>query len=411
MLNLKELEYATKGKYINGNLEFIPREYIIDSRHVNEKTFFIPIVGKKIDGHEFIIDTVKKGAVGFFINADYKNKDEVVKTCININKDICIIEVKDTKEALYMAGEYNRNKHINIPVIAVTGSVGKTSTREMIASVLATEKKVLVTKYNYNSLIGAPIMALEIGNQDVCVLEIGTDFVGEIERLSNLTKPDVGVITIIGSAHIGVFGSREGIFNEKFQITTHIKEESLLVVNGDDDFLQKIDNTEKYEVIYFKDSDILEFSEKEYITFKTKIYKEIEEIKLNALGLHNVKNAICAIKIAEKFGITKENIIKGISNYKNFTRRMEKIHLKNNIILIDDTYNASIDSMKSGLKTVNNIKERRKIAVLGDMLELGDMSKELHYEVGKMFKDLNFEKLMLLGNESKNIAKGAKRIC
>lgn len=411
LLNIKELVNATKGKYINGDLNFIPREYVIDSRMVVEETFFIPIVGENTDGHKYIIDTVKKGASGFFISSSCFDKKNIIKNSLDINSNICIIEVNDTKEALYKAGEYNRNKHIDIPVVAVTGSVGKTSTREMIASVLSTEKNVLVTKANYNSIIGAPIMALQIDDQDICVFEIGTDFHGEIERLSNLTKPDIGVITIIGTAHIGVFGSREGIFNEKIQITSNMKPKSTLIVNSDDNYLQELEDVEKYNVIKYNDSDILEINEDEKITFKTKIYNKIESITLNQIGMHNVKNAICAIKVAEKFGISKDNIILGINNYKNFSRRMEKIVLKNNVVLIDDTYNASIDSMQSGLKTVDNMKAKRKIAVLGDMLELGELSANLHYEVGTLFKELNYDKLFLVGNETKKLAKGAKRIC
>lgn len=409
MLDIKELVKATKGKLINGNEGFIPRKYVIDSRNIEENPFFIPIVGENTDGHKYITNAVKEGICGFFINTNYEDKDKVIKESIDINLNICIIEVEDTKQALYMAGEYNRNKHIDIPVVAVTGSVGKTSTREMIASVLRTEKDTLVTKANYNSLIGAPIMALEMENQDICVFEIGTDFNGEIERLSNLMKPNIGVITIIGTAHIGIFGSREGIYNEKIQITTHMQENSTLIVNGDDDFLNLLENKEKYNVKKFKNSDAYDIlQDMNGIKFKANIYDKEEEIFINEIGSHNIKNAICAIKVAECLNLSKDNIIKGIANYRNFSRRLEKIRLSNDILLVDDTYNASIDSMKSGLKTIDKINGKRKIAVLGDMLELGDFSKDLHYQVGQTFKELSYDKLYVLGKEAKYIADGAK---
>ena len=260
---------------------------------------------------------------------------------------------------MYKAGEYNRNKHIDIPVIAVTGSVGKTSTREMIASVLSTQKNVLVTKANYNSLIGTPIMALQIKDQDACVFEIGTDSFGEIEKLSNLIKPDIGVITIIGTAHIGIFGSRENIFKEKIQITSHMKNNSTLIVNADDDYLGSLESIKNINIVKFSKKDIISINQNDNISFKILVYGKEENITLNQIGMHNVKNAICAIKVAEKLGISKDNIIKGIGNYKNFSRRMEKIVLKNNITLIDDTYNASIDSMKSGLQTINNLPRKK----------------------------------------------------
>lgn len=408
MLKVIELVKATNGNLLNGDLDFIPKDYIIDSRNIVSNPFFVPIIGEKTDGHNYIVDAVKCGICGYFINKNCNNKENIINETKKINKNIVIVEVENTKEALYKAGEYNRNKHINIPVIAVTGSVGKTSTREMIASVLKTEKKVLVTKYNYNSIIGAPIMALQIEDQDVCVLEIGTDYKGEIERLSNLLKPNIGVITMIGTAHIGNFGSRKNIFNEKIQIISHMQENSSLVLNKNDDFLSKLKLDSNISIKYFDNSDIVELKEDiNGIEFKTNIYGKKEIVKLSEIGLHNAKNAICAIKIAEIFNLSVNNILKGINNYKNFSRRLEKIRIKDNILLIDDTYNASIDSMKSGLETVNKLNAKRKIAVLGDMLELGEFSEEIHSEVGKMFKNLHYDMLYVLGNKAKYISKEA----
>ena len=409
MLNIKELVEATNGNLLNGDIKFIPKEYVIDSRNIENNPFFVPIVGENTDGHKYILNAVEDGICGYFINKGFEKKEEVINKSREINKNIIIIEVDDTKEALYNAGVYNRNKHIDIPVVAVTGSVGKTSTREMISSVLSASKNVLTTTKNYNSIIGAPIMALKMDSQDVCVFEIGTDHKGEIERLSNLVKPDIGVITMIGTAHIGIFGSKDEIFKEKSSIVSHMKEGSTLVVNGDDEYLKTLKSNDKYHVVTFSENEIVDLEEKNDIFFKTNIYDSLEDITINQIGSHNAKNAVCAIKVAEILGIEKQSIIKGIENYKNFSRRLEKINLKNNVLLIDDTYNASIDSVKSGLKTVNKIENRRKIAVLGDMLELGNMSKQLHEEVGETFKELDFKALYLTGKESKYILETASK--
>lgn len=410
MLNLSEIEKSTNGKIINGDENLIPRNYVLDSRDAKEGDFFVPIIGEKVDSHRFIIDCVNKGIVGFFINSDCAKKDEIINNSLIINKDICIIEVENAQNAIYDAAVFNRDKHIDIPIVAVTGSVGKTSTREMIASVLKTEKNVLVTERNYNSCIGIPIMLLKLESQDMCVLEAGINSFGEMELESKLLKPNVAVITNIGTAHIGIFMTKENILAEKIQITNYIREPYKLVVNSDDKLLREIKNNEKYSVDQFNINMINYVSQDdEKIEFKTKIYNKEELITINQIGNHNVYNALCAIKIAEIFNIKTENILKGIESYKNFSRRLEKIELDDNIVLIDDTYNASIDSMKSGLITVNNLSSKRKIAVLGDMLELGERSDEIHENAGEIFEILNYDILYTLGDASKNICKAAKK--
>ena len=410
MLSISELVKATKGTLINGNSNIIPKNYVIDSRIMQKDDFFVPIIGENVDGHEYIIETVKKGAIGFFINSNYKKINEIVSESKKINKDICIIKVNDSKEALYEAGVYNRNKHIDIPVIAITGSVGKTSTREMVASVIKTEKNVLVTEKNYNSIIGAPIMALKIDNQDVCVFELGTDHVGEMDRLSYLVKPNVAVITMIGVAHIGIFGNKENIFKEKIQITNYMKKNGTLIINGDDEFLKNIKNLKDIEIIRFYDKEAKNIqNEIQRLKYDTNINGINSTVVINALGEHNIKNSLCAIKVGEKFKISTKNIILGIEKYKNFSRRLEKIVIKDNITLIDDTYNSSINSVKSGLETINKIDAARKIAVIGDMLDLGDESKKLHEEIGETFKHIKFDKLYLYGKECKNTKRIAEQ--
>lgn len=410
LLNLKELIQATNGTYINGNLDCIPNNYVIDSRIIDKNDFFVPIIGERTDGHEYILDTVQKGISGFFIGKSNKNKNYIIDESIKLNKDICIIEVEDTFKALYNAGKYNREKNIDIPVVAITGSVGKTSTREMVSSVLKQKYNVLTTEKNYNSLIGVPIMALKIDKQDICVLEAGIDHFNEMELLSNVLKPDVCVITNIGTAHIGTFKSSENILKEKIQITNHIKGKSKLIANEDNTYLSKIEDNITYSVEKVGMDSVSDIKyDDEKIEFVTRIYGEKNKIEINALGNHNIYNALVGIKVAEIFNMSKEDIIKGISEYKNFARRLEKKITNNNSIIIDDTYNASIDSMKSGLITVNNMKANRKIAVLGDMFDLGEKSDEIHLNLADVFEILNYDYLFTLGDAAKKIAIGAKK--
>ena len=409
MLKIEELVTSTNGKYINGDKNYIPQNYIIDSRLANKGDFFVPLIGENTDGHKYILDCVKSGISGFFISSEYDKKEEVIKDSININKDICIIEVLDTQKALFEAGKYNREKHINIPVITVSGSVGKTSTREMIASVLKMEKNVLVTQKNFNSCIGAPIMTLKMDNQDVCVFEAGIDDFNQMEMLSDLLKPDVCVLTVIGTSHIAALKTQENIFNEKLKITSNIKGIKKVVLNSDDKYLKNVLSNDKYKTVFFgKDQAYNITITDDNIEFDTNIYNKKEHIVINQIGNHNINNALCAIRVGEIFNLKVSSIIKGIQNYKNFNKRLEKKYVKD-ILIIDDTYNASIDSMLSGLDTVNNLKSKRKIAVLGDMLELGEMSNTLHSKVGESFKNLNFNYLFAYGDYAKNIYESGKQ--
>ncbi len=409
MLNINELIEATQGKLINGNRDFIPKNYEIDSREIKNGDFFIPLIGENTDGHEYILDCVKKGAVGFFICSSHLKKEEVIKESIVLNKNICIIEVENTLKALIKAGSYNRNKHIDIPIVAVTGSVGKTSTREIIASVLSQKYNVLVTKKNYNSNIGVSIMCLLIDNQEACVFEAGIDKFNEMEELSSIIKPDVVVITVIGTSHIGTFKTKENIFKEKLKLTNNIKGISQVVTNGDDKYLSNIISNDKYNVIKVSiDNAGNIISGEDYLKFTTNIYNEKLDVKVNQIGNHNIYNALMAIKVGEIFELSKENIIEGISNYKNFANRMQK-NIINGVTLIDDTYNASTESMKSGLITIDKLKSNRKIAVLGDMFDLGDLSDEIHKDLGTIFSKVNFDFLYTLGDKIKITAKEAEK--
>lgn len=405
MLNIREIINATNGKLLNGNEEELIQDYKIDSREVNKGDFYIPLIGEKVDGHKFILDTVKKGCSGFFVsNFDYIDIEQI----INIKNNIAIIQVDNTKEALINLGIYNRNKQNNIEVVAITGSVGKTSTREMVASVLSETKNIMVTQKNMNSHIGMPLMDLKLENQEMAVLEAGIDFVGEMDILNKLLLPDVAVVTNIGTSHIGKFGSQEIIFQEKTNIAKGLKGKKILLLNGDDNYLKKYTNP-NVNVKYFSINDARNIETiGDRIEYDTSIYGKEEHIVINALGNHNILNSLVAIKIGEIYKLPVEKIKSGIAKYKNFNRRMEKINL-GNVTIIDDTYNASPSSTESGLKSVNEIKGKRKIAVLSDILELGNFSKDIHLKLGEIFKDLEFDVIIAFGNDIKYLIENAKK--
>lgn len=402
MLSVREILNATNGILLNGDLEKEISNYKIDSREINQGDFYVPIIGEKVDGHKFILDTIKKGCIGFFTSEDIE-----LDNIKSINNQVIVIKVEDTLKALHAIGKYSRNKKIDIEVVGITGSVGKTSTREMIASVLGQQKELLVTQKNMNGHIGLPLMTLLMEKQDLAVLEAGIDFVGEMDILNSMLIPDVAVVTNIGTSHIGKFGSQEVIYQEKVKIADALKGKKILLLNKDDKFLKEYKN-DNLNIIYYsiedaKDINIFE----DHITFITNIYNRKEKVKINAIGNHNILNAIVAIRIGEIYNLPTEKIILGVESYKNFSRRMEKVDI-NGITIIDDTYNASPSSTKSGLETVNHLKANRKIAVLADILELGDYSKELHIELGTVFKNLNYDILVAFGENMKYLSEVAK---
>lgn len=409
MLKLKQIVKASEGKYINGNLDTLINGYNIDSREIKENEFFIPIVGEKTDAHKYILSILDKNISGFFIEKSCKNKLKIIEESIKTNKDICIVEVENSENALYKIATENRNIHINIPVVAVTGSVGKTSTKEMIACILETEFDILKTYKNFNGYIGLSLMLLKLENQDIAILEHGIDRIGEMNELSKESKPNLAVVTMIGTSHIEMFENQDKIFNEKLQITNYMNKTSKLILNLDDEYLKLYKNKQLtitgYGINDVSNIDITQSGTK----FMANIYEKKHNILINEIGKHNIYNALAGIKVAEHFNISTQNIIRGISNYKNFERRFQKILLKNNIQIIDDTYNASIDSMKSGITAANKITAKRKIIVLGDMLELGNYSKQLHEEVGNIFSDEKVDILYTLGSEAKYIASEGKK--
>ena len=407
MLKVTDILKATNGKLINGNKELMITNYKIDSREVNNGDFFIPLSGEKTDGHKYLDMVIDKGCCGFFVAKDKIDALNIKEYLIK-NKNLIIIEVEDTLIALHSIGEYNRDIHISIPIVAVTGSVGKTSTREIISSVLSQEKKVMTTEKNMNGNIGLPLMTLKLQDQDVGVFEAGVDFVGEMDILTKILKPEIAVITNIGTSHIGKFGSKDIIYQEKTKIANGLLGRKILLLNKDDEYLKNYKN-DNVNIEFYSINDAKNIKmNNDYIEFDTYIYNKLEHLKINDIGEHNVLNSLIAIKIGQLYNISSKNIIKGIDKYRNFSRRMEKIKIKD-FTIIDDTYNASPSSTESRLKTLSNLNYKRKIAVLADILELGEYSKKIHEDLGECFKGLNIDVLIAYGDAMKYLVNNARK--
>lgn len=403
-MTISDIIEAIDGKLLCGDINKKITDITTDSRKTAPGVLFIPLEGEKFDGHEFINAAFDLGA-----SAALTHKD----TELLVGKTI--IKVNDTRKALGDIARYYK-KLCNIPTVAVTGSVGKTTTKDMLASVMSQKYNTLKTQANFNNDIGLPLTIFNMEKEhEAAVLEMGMNHFGEIEYLAGVGMPDVAVITNIGESHIENLGSREGIFKAKMEITKQFTENNMLIVNGDDDFLSHTKGLCNYKVIYYgitnPENDVyakdIENNGLEGISF-TAVADGIDyKIEVNVPGEHNVYNALAAICVGREFGVPMEKIIEGIRSCELTSMRMET-EQHNGITIINDCYNASPDSIRAALKVLGNVDCQRKIAILGDVLEMGDFAKEAHYNLGSAVVDNGVDVLVTAGENMKYLAQYAK---
>ena len=396
-MKIEEILNVTRGELVCGDKNIEVKKFEIDTRKVNEGDVFVAIKGENTDGNLYYKDAVKKGAICML---DKMPSEKVGN----------IIVVEDTIKALQSLAEYKRSKY-DIPVVAITGSVGKTSTKDLVASVMSEKFNVLKTQGNYNNGIGLPLTILRLKDEDAMVVEMGMNHFGEISLLSKIAKPTVAIITNIGTAHIGNLGSRENILKAKLEILDGLQGNTV-IVNNDNDLLSNWNKeNEKYNVIkYGIANNQSNYVAKNIETFEDKSVFEIENRKITVPvgGEHFVLNSLCAIAVGKYFGMSMDEIQEGISKLELTKKRMEIDNTKIGAIIINDSYNANYDSMKAALQYLESIKNRRKIAVLGDMKELGEYSEELHRKVGELIE--NIDVLITVGDLAKLISENSKVI-
>ena len=419
-MKVKDILKVTKGKLVTGDEDLICENFSKDTRTIQRGDIYIGIKGEKFDGNQFWKQALDNGAEAVIVQNIEITEDEKEKYS---NKTI--IKVEDTLNALYEIAKYKRCLY-DIPVIAVTGSVGKTSTKDVIASVVSTKYKTLKTEGNNNNNIGLPFTILKLKDHEAMVVEMGMNHFGEISLLTNIAKPNLAVITNIGTSHIGNLGSRENILKAKLEILEGMKIPKI-IINNDNDLLHKWceENKNRIEIHTFgieNESELMAENikmqeESSEFVATSNSYESDESIKkLSELeirvpvgGEHFVYNALCATEVGHILGISDEKIQKGISNFELTKKRMDMKKLENGAIIINDAYNESYESMKVSLKFLAKHTGTRKIAVLGDMFELGEYSEELHRKVGKEVAENGINILICAGENSKYIIEEAKK--
>ena len=406
-LTIKDIIEQCNGKLIFGNPETECINYSKDTRQINKDDVYIGIKGENFDGNKFFEQALESGAKACILQ-----DVEIDESIINKYKDRAIIVVDDTIKALQKMAEFKRSKY-DIPVVGVTGSVGKTSTRDMIASVVSQKYNVLKTEGNLNNHIGLPLTILRLQSHNAMVVEMGMNNLGEIHLLSKIAKPTIAVITNVGTAHIGNLGSRQNILTAKLEILDGLKDGGTLIINNDNDLLHNwSEQNDYYKVQSFGIENSSNFEAhniqmgNDNIKYELISKNKSMEINIPILNRAFIYNSLAAVCVGDILGISTEKIQKGIKEFELTKSRMEVIKGES-ITIVNDCYNANFDSMKAAIESLSRMQGNKKIAVLGDMLELGEFSKKLHYSLGVEVAKNKIDILITVGEESKNIAQAA----
>ncbi len=404
MFTVNELLIATKGKLISGRGNVRVPGVCIDSREIQQNEVFIAIKGNNFDGHDFIPETIKKGAGAIIA------EQKAARLACSVNPPLII--VKDSVKALGDIARYSRNK-FDIPLIAVTGSNGKTTTKEMISCVLSAGFNVLKNAGTKNNHIGVPLTLVNLSSQhEICVLEIGTNHFKEVSYIAGICNPNIAIITNIGQSHLEHFRNLEGVFKEKISLIKYLRKPFIAILNADDVFFKKEISRKQ------KNRFILSFGIKEKSDFQAGNIKagncqlsflvnKKYKFTLNTTGYYNVYNALAAIAAGRVFGLEYKDMIPRLSVFNFPSGRLNLIEL-DNIKFIDDTYNSNPNSLKQALSALENLNTTgRKIFVMGDMLELGSLKNTLHRQAAKIAVKV-CDVLITVGGLSRAAAKAAR---
>lgn len=390
---VKDIVGMNNSKLLCGDENLILDNFSKDTRTIKEGDIYLGIKGDNFDGNIFFKDALNKGAKACIL-------DNIDNIDITKYPGKTIIKVDNTVTFIGKLAKYKRSLY-DIPVIGVTGSVGKTSTKDMIASVLKTKYKVLKTEGNNNNHIGLPLTILRLKDEEIMVLEMGMNNLGEISYLTNIAKPTIAVITNVGTAHIGNLGSRENIMKAKLEIVEGLS--GPLIINNDNDIMHDnikyIKSLNKVITIGIdNDSDYMATDiNSNLINFKI----NGNDIKCNIGSTAFIYNSLVSYAVGDLCNIPIDKIKEGILNFKLSSNRLEYKRLNNGVTLIDDTYNASLDSIKSSLEILSKEKAKRHIAVIGDILEVGEYNQEIHTKIAKELLKYNLDFIITIGDNTK----------
>ena len=388
MLYVSDIVNICHGELINGSLKKECKHFTKDTRILKEDDVYVGIKGETFNGNTFYKEAIKKGASVVIID----DKDVLDGDYGSAS----VVLVYDSVKAIQELAKYKRSLY-DIPVIAITGSVGKTSVKYMVYTVLSSQYKTLATSGNMNNHIGVPLTILGLDDHEALIVEMGMNHMGEIHVLSNIAKPTIGIITNIGTAHIGILGSRENILKAKMEITDGMTN-GTLIINNDNDLLSSVKYDNLITIGIDKQSDYMAKDINDDI-FSSNFYIDNNYVSLPVGSIAYVYNSLFAYAVGKLLKIPEEKIIKSLEAFKLTPHRLELIEHKDYQI-IDDTYNASLDSVKNSLSLLMKVKGR-KVFIFGDILELDNFAKDIHNEIGKIIIEDKIDVLISVGENTK----------
>ncbi|MBI4524083.1 MAG: UDP-N-acetylmuramoyl-tripeptide--D-alanyl-D-alanine ligase [Deltaproteobacteria bacterium] len=407
----EEILLATAGELIFKGKERLFGPVVTDSRLVRKGSVFVALKGERLDGHDFVADAVGRGAGCLVLHS---------RPEASLAQKASVVLVSDTLKALGDLAHFRRNV-VGLKVLAITGSNGKTTTKEMVAAILQRSSigrtsfrgKVLKTEGNYNNLVGLPLTLLALkGSEKVAVLEMGTNRPGEIKRLTQIAAPEIGLITSVAPAHLEGLKTVEGVAREKGDLFRGMDPKGIAVVNVEDPWVRRLAKEFKGRTITFgRKAEVAAESFRILpaggIEFSLRAGVERRRVQLNLSGEHNLVNALGAAAMAYGLGINLDAIRRGLEAVKPVPMRMA-IEKWNGIGIINDAYNANPASMNAALRTLAGIKAKgKKIAILGDMLEMGQASRKHHLALGRQVARYRIQRLFVIGDQTEAVKKGA----
>ncbi|MDR1696250.1 MAG: UDP-N-acetylmuramoyl-tripeptide--D-alanyl-D-alanine ligase [Endomicrobium sp.] len=397
---LKDLIRLVKGKFLIGDPNLRVNSISTDSRTVKKGEVFFAIKGKNYDGHDYIKEAIERGAGAVVYS---RENVDFAKPFPHFSS---IIKVEDTLLALGELAKSYRAMFKNLKVVGITGSNGKTTTKEMLFSILNTKNKTVANEGNFNNRIGLPLSMLEIGaDTKYGVFEMGTSVYGEIKILSEILNPDVGIITNIGFSHLETFGSPQGVFREKRDLLEKIPDDGFIVLNNDDEILKKVPHNSYNKVITFAlyggadvyANNVILWSDKQRFTLH--YGSSSTEVVMSVKGKFNILNALAAAAAAFGLGYDIEDVKKGIESFVSPAMRMETFTAHSGVTLVNDAYNANPSSVREAVRGVCEAYIDSEInLVLGDMLELGANADDYHFELGDFINSQNVKSVYLIGD-------------